>query len=76
MLKRLELSRKEIKILEYGLKTHLSAMPGSRKPKKGVQNAPEHESVFGVQKYHGVPNDTFKVPNGTLLGFGPTLSGC
>ena len=29
-----ELSRKEIKILEYGLKTHLSVRLGSRKPKK------------------------------------------
>ena len=40
-----ELSRKEIKILEYGLKTRLSTRTGLRKPKKGVQNTPEHESV-------------------------------
>ena len=52
MLKRPELSKKEVKILEYGLKTRLSVRLGSRKPKKGVQNAPEHESAFGVQKYH------------------------
>ena len=52
MLKRPELSKKEVKILEYRLKTCLSARPNSRKPKKGVQNALEHESVFGVQKYH------------------------
>ena len=52
MLKRLELSRKEVKILEYGLKTRLSVRPCSRKPKKGVQNTPKHESTFGVQKYH------------------------
>ena len=51
MLKRPELSRKEIKILEYRLKTCLSARLSPRKPKKGVQNAPEHESTFGVQKY-------------------------
>ena len=44
--------QKIVKILEYGLKTSLSARPGSRKPKKGVQNAPKHENVFGVQKYH------------------------
>ena len=50
--KRPELSKKELKILEYELKTHLSASPSSRKPKKGVQNAPEHETMFGVQKYH------------------------
>ena len=52
MLKRPELSRKDVKILEYGLKTRLSARPGLRKPKKWVQNAPKHESTFGVQKYH------------------------
>ena len=52
MLKRLELSRKEIKILEYELKTCLSARPGSRKPKKGVQNAPEHESAIDIQECH------------------------
>ena len=47
--KRPELSRKELKILEYELKTHLSASPSSRKPKKGVQNAPKHESAIGIQ---------------------------
>ena len=52
MLKRPDLSRKEIKILEYGLKTHLSARLGSRKPKKGVQNALEHESAISTQEYH------------------------
>ena len=51
-LKRLELSRKEIKILEYGLKARLGARTGSRKLKKGVQNAPKHGSAFGVQEYH------------------------
>ena len=52
MLKRPKLSRKEIKILEYKLKTHPSARPGLRKPKKWVQNAPEHESVIGIQECH------------------------
>ena len=47
--KRPELSRKELKILEYELKTHLSASPSSIKPKKGVQNAPKHESDIGIQ---------------------------
>ena len=51
-MKRPELSRKELKLLEYGLKTRLSARPGLRKPKKGVQNMPKHESTFSVQKYH------------------------
>ena len=51
-MKRPKLSRKEIKILEYRLKTHLSARPGSRKPKKGVQNALEHESAIGTQEHH------------------------
>ena len=37
---------KRDKIYEYELKTHLSARLGSRKHKKGVQNAPEHESVI------------------------------
>ena len=52
LLKRPKLSRKEVKILEYGLKISLSARPDSRTTKKGVQNAFEHESAFGVQKYH------------------------
>ena len=51
-LKRPELSRKEIKILEYELKTRLSARTGSRKPKIGVQNTPEHESAISTQEYH------------------------
>ena len=68
-MKRPELSRKEIKILEYRLKTHLSARPSSRKPKKGVQNAPEHESAIGTQEHHSA----LLVPNFTLLGFGPIL---
>ena len=51
-MKRLELSRKELKILEYGLKTRLSARPGSRKPKKGVQNTFKHESAISIQEYH------------------------
>ena len=42
------ISRKEIKILKYGLKTRLSAMIGSTKPKKGVQNALEHESTIST----------------------------
>ena len=41
-----ELFRKEIKILEYVLKARLSARPGSRKLKKGVQNVLEHESAI------------------------------
>ena len=40
------------KILEYGLEICLSARPGSRKPKKWVQNAPEHKSVVSTQDYH------------------------
>ena len=52
MLKRPELSRKGIKILEYGLKTRLSARLNSRKPKKGVENAPEHEGAISTQEYH------------------------
>ena len=51
-LKRPELSRKELKILEYGLKTRLSARPGSRKPKKGVHNTLKHESAISIQEYH------------------------
>jgi len=52
--------------LEYGLKTCLSASPYSRKPKKGVQNAPELESGIGTQTgTFGVPIGTFKVSNGT-----------
>ena len=47
-----KLSKKEVKILEYEFKTHLSARPESRKPKKGVQNVIDHESAFRVQKYH------------------------
>ena len=50
--KRPELSRKEIKILKYRLKTCLSARTGSRKPKKGVQNTLEHESSITTQEYH------------------------
>ena len=46
------IQKRDKKILEYRLKTHVSARPSSRKPKKGVQNAPKHESTFGVQKYH------------------------
>ena len=34
------------------MKTRLSARPGSRKPKKEVQNAPEHESAIGTQEHH------------------------
>ena len=52
MLKRPELSRKEIKILEHGLKIRLSARLCLRKLKKGVQNAPEHESAVNTQEYH------------------------
>ena len=37
-MKRLELSRKEIKILEYGLKTRLSARTGSRNLKKSKRH--------------------------------------
>ena len=37
---------------KYGLKTSLSARLGSRKPKKWVQNAPEHKSVIGIQECH------------------------
>ena len=51
-LKRPELSRKEMKNLRIQMKTSLGARIGSRKPKKRVQNAPEHESTFGAQEYH------------------------
>ena len=51
-MKRPELSIKELKILEYGLKTRPSARPGSRKPKKEVQNELEHKSAIGIQEYH------------------------
>ena len=34
------------------MKTCPSARPGSRKPKKGVQNAPKHESAISTQEYH------------------------
>ena len=40
--------QKRDKILEYGLKTRLSASPSLRKPKKRVQNALEHESAIGT----------------------------
>ena len=52
MLKRPELSRKELKLLEYGLKTRLSARPDLSLPKKGVQNTLEHESSITTQEYH------------------------
>ena len=59
------LSKKEIKIVEYGLKTCPSARLGSRKLKKGVQNASKHESAISTQKYHS-----------TLLECQSTLSKC
>ena len=34
------------------MKTRLSASPSSRKPKKGVQNTPKHESAIGIQECH------------------------
>ena len=34
------------------LKTRLSARLSSSKPKKGIQNAPEHESAISTQEYH------------------------
>ena len=34
------------------VKTHLGARADSRKPKKAVQNAPEHESRFDAQECH------------------------
>ena len=52
-----ELFRKEIKKKfkkNYGLrmKTRLGARTESKKPRRRVQNAPEHESVFGIQEHH------------------------
>ena len=41
-----------MKNLRIRMKTCLSARIGSRKPKKRVQNAPEHENMFGAQEYH------------------------
>ena len=46
------IQEREKKILEYILKTRLSVRPDSRKPKKGVQNTPEHESAINTQEYH------------------------
>ena len=34
------------------MKIRLSARHNSRKPKKGAQNTPEHESVINTQEYH------------------------
>ena len=51
-LKRPELSRKEIKILEFRLKTRLGVRTSSKIPKNRVQNAPKHGSEFVAQKYH------------------------
>ena len=34
------------------MKTRLGTRTGSKNPRKRVQNAPEHESAFGVQKLH------------------------
>ena len=62
MPKRPELSIKVLKILEYGLKTHLSASPSSRKPKKGVWNALEHKSAIGIQEYHSALSKCWMVP--------------
>ena len=69
-----ELSRKEIKILEYGLKTRLSTRTGSRKPKKGVQNTPEHESVTApkstIRHFFGLwPNSFWVSIRHTLFDF-------
>ena len=44
--------KKRDKIYEYNLKTRLSVRPGSRKPKKEVQNALEHKSAIIIQEYH------------------------
>ena len=34
------------------MKTRLGTRTGSKNPRKRVQNAPEHESVFGIQEHH------------------------
>ena len=54
--KKFELSRKEIikkkKNHRLRMKTRLGARTRSKNPRKRVQNAPEHESVFGIQEHH------------------------
>ena len=46
----------------------------SKNPRRGVQTAPEHERVFGVQRaiqhFWSVVNGTLKGPNFLLVGFG------
>ena len=44
--------QKRDKNLKIRVKTSLGARTSSRKPKKGVQSAPKHESMFGAQEYH------------------------
>ena len=34
------------------MKTHLGARTESKNPRRRVQNAPEYESVFGIQEHH------------------------
>ena len=52
VLKRPELSRKEIKNHGLRIKTRLGARTGSKYPRMRVQDAPEHGRTFGVQKHH------------------------
>ena len=46
------ISRKGDWFLEYGLKTCLSAIPGSRNLKKGIQIGPKFKRGFGTQESH------------------------
>ena len=50
--KNAQIIQKRDKNFRIQVKTHLGARTGSRKPKKGVQNTPKHESTFGAQEYH------------------------
>ena len=52
VLKKSELSTKEIKNHRLRMKTCLGARTGSNNLRRRVQNAPEHESVYGIQEHH------------------------
>ena len=61
VLKKPELSRKEMKNHRRRLKTCLGTRIGKKNPRKGIQTAPERERFFESIR-----------PNFHVMGFGPT----
>ena len=78
VVKYTELSKKEIKNHRRRMKTRLGIRTGQKTlggESKLHPNMKEHLGSKSQFSTFGVPNNTLKVPNSHVLGFGPTAFG-